>query len=238
VTTAILTHAGGRDENQDAADFVELPGMSCWVLADGLGGHGGGGVASRVTMETIHDAFRHDAARSLESLGGYLERANAAVCDRQSQPGLKEMRTTAVVLLSDGKQARWAHIGDSRLYHLRGGRICFQTEDHSVPQAMSNAGEITPDQIRFHEDRNRLLRTLGSRESFRPAVNPAPVVLEAGDAFLLASDGFWEYVHETEMEVEFAKSADPAEWLARMERRLRQRATSGHDNYTAIAVWI
>jgi len=207
------------------------------VLADGLGGHGGGAAAARLAVETILNTFRATPACDSETLARCLEAANAAVCERQRDPHLTEMRTTAVVLVTGSATALWAHIGDSRLYYLSGGRIRFQTKDHSVPQAMSNAGDIEPSEIRFHEDRNRLLRSLGSNDNFRPAIQPEAQAIEPGDAFLLASDGFWEYVYETEMEVEFAKSSNPEDWLKRMERRLKERARGDHDNYSAIAVF-
>jgi serine/threonine protein phosphatase PrpC len=148
------------------------------------------------------------------------------------------MRTTLVVLASDGQRARWAHVGDSRLYHLRGGRIASQTLDHSVPQALARAGEIRPDEIRCHEDRNRLLRTLGNEDEARPTVLGEPVLLEPDDAFLLCTDGFWEFVTEAEIEVTLAKAATPEDWLTTMATRLLNRADPGHDNYTAVAVWV
>lgn len=235
--TSVLTDRGGRSENQDAADYRAFAGLTCWVLADGLGGHGGGETAARLAVETVLATVEAAPACTPETLARCLEAANTAVCDGQARDlALAEMRTTVVVLIADERQALWAHVGDTRLYSLSAGRIRFQTKDHSVPQAMSNAGEITPAQIRFHEDRNRLLRSLGNRENFRPAIHPAPQPLASGDAFLLATDGFWEYVNETEMEIEFAKAVTVEDWLKRMELRLRSRASGDHDNYSALAV--
>jgi serine/threonine protein phosphatase PrpC len=148
------------------------------------------------------------------------------------------MRTTAVVLVADTSGAVWGHIGDSRLYMLRSGRVVSQTRDHSVPQSLVDAGEITPAEIRFHEDRNRLLRSLGNGGRLRAALLERPMLLNKGDAFLLCSDGFWEYVTETEMEVDFAKARTPDDWLDRMAVRIRPRAHEARDNCTALAVFI
>jgi serine/threonine protein phosphatase PrpC len=103
---------------------------------------------------------------------------------------------------------------------------------------MVKAGEMRAAEIRHHEDRNRLLRTLGNDEEPRPTLVPAPVPLTPGDAFLLCTDGFWEYVTETEMEITLAKAADPDTWLRTMTRRLVERADPDHDNYTAMAVFV
>ena len=167
-----------------------------------------------------------------------LEFAQDAIVKKQEEDHmLASMRTTIVLLVTDFQSAMWAHIGDSRLYHFRSGRIIFQTKDHSVPQAMADAGDITHESIRFHEDRNRLLRSLGKESDLRPVIQKAPVPLHKGDAFLLCTDGFWEYVTETEMEVDLVKSDKPEQWLQNMEKRIINRADDNNDNYSATAVF-
>ena len=147
------------------------------------------------------------------------------------------MRSAIAVLFSDGVTAHWAHVGDVRLYVLRDGDVVFQTKDHSVPQALANAGEIGIDEIRGHEDRNRLLRSLGSPEKPQPSVLEKPFDVLNGDIFLLCTDGFWEYVNELEMLLEWCKSQNLRNWLDRMELRILQKASQGHDNYSAIALF-
>lgn len=148
------------------------------------------------------------------------------------------MRSTAVVLLLENAMACWAHVGDTRLYHFASGRIIFQTRDHSVPQTMVDAGDIRYDDIRHHEDRNRLTRSLGSDGKVRTTILDQPVAIAGGDAFLLCTDGFWEFVTETEMEATSAKSATPKRWLAGMEVILLRKAPASHDNYTATAIFV
>ncbi|WP_295882315.1 protein phosphatase 2C domain-containing protein [uncultured Thiohalocapsa sp.] len=233
-TTARISHAGGREYNEDCCAYRG----ACWVLADGLGGHGGGEVASRLAVQSVLGTLA-DTPPLAGSIEQAVQAANRALhAEQQKSPALERMRTTLVILVSDGSAARWGHVGDSRLYYFRGGRLAAQTEDHSVPQAMVKAGEIRAADIRHHEDRNRLLRTLGNDEEPRPTLVPAPVPLAPGDAFLLCTDGFWEYVTETQMEIELAKAADPDTWLRNMTRRLVKQAEPEHDNYTALAVFV
>ncbi len=234
-TTALLSRTGERTNNEDACGYRD----GCWVVADGLGGHGGGEVAARLAVEALLAAWDPAAPLTAEALTQGLEAAAAAIHSRQAEdPGLSGMRTTLVVLASDGARALWAHVGDSRLYRLRDGRVRFQTEDHSVPQALVRAGELTPAGVRDHPDRNRLLRALGDGQPPRLTLAPAPLDLRAGDAWLLCSDGFWEAVTEGEMEVALAKAGDAADWLERLELVLRRQAKPGQDNYTALAILV
>lgn len=231
--TAFLSRTGARANNEDACGYRD----GCWVVADGLGGHGGGEVASRLAVHALLATWNPNAPLRAAALIQGLEAAAAAIHSHQAEdPGLSGMRTTLVVLATDGAHALWAHVGDSRLYLLRGGRVCLQTEDHSVPQALVRAGELTPAGVRDHPDRNRLLRALGDGKPPRPDLAAAPLELQPGDAFLLCSDGFWEAVTEGEMEVALAKARDAHDWLERMELDLRRQARPDQDNYTALAV--
>jgi serine/threonine protein phosphatase PrpC len=167
-----------------------------------------------------------------------LNRGHAAVVAGQNGNGAhSQMYTTAVVLMATDGFACWGHAGDSRLYYFHRGRIVRRTLDHSVPQTLVSAGQLQYREIRLHADRNRLLRTLGSRQELKPAVDQQDGV-EPGDAFLMASDGFWEYVLETEMEVELARAASADAWIAGMGRRLASRAPFDRDNSSAIVILV
>lgn len=147
------------------------------------------------------------------------------------------MCTTIVALLLHGKQAQWIHVGDSRLYHFRNLKLETSTMDHSVPQMAVMMGMINWEDIRSHPDRNRLLRALGSSEAM-PDIS-APISLAEGmHSFLLCTDGFWEYVTENEMEKTLAASANPKEWLFKMEQLIKTKAPANQDNYTAAAVYV
>lgn len=237
VTSAVRTHPGARSENEDTADSWFDGDSGCWIVADGLGGHGGGQLASRAAVEAALASFQDEPDVSQPVLERLVAEANEAV--RHAQEGSRHpgMRTTITLLVADSRTAAWAHVGDTRLYHLRNGRIDHQTADHSVPQGLVEAGQISAHDIRSHPERNRILRALGHGTAAQAScVGPTP--LEAGDAFLLCSDGWWEYVTECEMEADYAKSETPEEWLDHMMRRVLLRASGVFDNLTAIGVFI
>ena len=205
------------------------------MLADGLGGHASGEVASEAAVEGALTAFEDAPGTDASTLERCIERAQSVVRALQDgAPELDTMRTTIVVLAASGDEARWAHVGDSRLYVFRDGLIAARTSDHSVPQALVEAGEISPDDVRGHPDRNRLLRAIGGTDLPRWSVSE-PREVQPGDAFLLCSDGFWELVEEDEMQDDLASAASPEAWIAAMESRLCARASGHHDNYSALA---
>ncbi|OZC02725.1 PP2C family protein-serine/threonine phosphatase [Rubricoccus marinus] len=236
-TAPPLSHAGGRATNQDCAGWREADGATCWVLADGLGGHASGEVASEAAVEGALTAFENRPGTDAETVQRCINRAQSVVRTLQEgSPSLDSMRTTLVVAVARGQQVRWGHVGDSRLYHFREGRIAGRTTDHSVPQALVEAGEIGPADVRGHPDRNRLLQAVGGNSAPRATIAEASGV-QSGDALLLCSDGFWELVEEEEMEADLAAASSPEAWLSAMEARLTARADGRHDNYSALATW-
>lgn len=233
--TATLSAAGGRATNEDSVGYRVVEGAGCWALADGLGGHRGGEVASSLAVDAALKSFESDPTIRRFALEAHVEEANRAVLDRQvAEPELAHMRTTMVTMIASQEAAMWSHAGDSRLYWLRKGKIQEQTKDDSVPQRLVDAGELSADQIRFHEDRSRLLNSIGARE--KAVASHREIVPDVGDFFLLASDGLWEYVTEPEIEQDLDAAKSTQSWIDKMETRVKQRASADHDNYSAIAV--
>jgi PPM family protein phosphatase len=236
--TARVSETGGRPNNEDYCDFAQVDQFGCWVVADGLGGHNGGEMAASTAAHVVIEQFRANPEISAKALESHIAAAQEKILHLQQQDAaLKTMRTTLVVLISDSRSALWAHVGDSRLYRFQSRGLISQTEDHSVPQSLVKAGEITADKIRGHVDRNRLLRSLGEPGTARPSVMTSPAPLDESDAFLLCTDGFWEHVLEIEMLADLAASATPDQWLARSVSRLRRRVRGEYDNYSALAIF-
>lgn len=225
---------GARPYNEDTVFFSEIPSGFLAVVADGLGGHGGGETASRTAVEVLSEEFMAEPEIVEENIERILQRANDAVLSGQ-RPGL-QMKTTLAALFASGNRYAAIHVGDSRIYHFRDGQLVFRTEDHSVPQMAVLSGEITEGQIRFHEDRNRVLRALGGDKKIKPGIRIWEGCTEQ-DVFLLCSDGFWEYVWETEMMADLVKSDSPEKWLNYMIGRIGKRYSDKNDNFSAVAIF-
>lgn len=232
IETAQISHIGGRAHNDDTASILEKDGTYVYV-GDGLGGYAGGAQASQAASGALLALAEKGGMVDKSAMTGAAEAADKAVQDLQAQTG-GDMKTTQVFLAIEGGKAMWMHTGDSRLYYFHGGTLQTQTVDHSVSQLAVLMGQITQREIRFHPDRNRVLRALGARD-VRATVSDS-LNVQAGDAFLLCTDGFWEYVYEEEMEQTLANAGDPASWLDAMTDILRTRIPHNTDNYTAAAV--
>jgi serine/threonine protein phosphatase PrpC len=229
------TSKGGRSENEDTSGIFEKEKESLLVaVADGLGGHGGGKAASHAVIDSIHEDFLRYDIKNPEEFNVWYQKANQIVIDMQTEEC--SMKTTLVTLLIDDSKAMWAHIGDSRLYHFVNGKYKFRTFDHSVSQMAVVRGEISEDQIRGHVDRNKLLKALGREETISIDVSPVVDLRGNEHAFLLCTDGFWEYVTENDMQRSLKGTVSAREWVERMLKVHKRNAKADNDNNSAIAV--
>ncbi len=235
IRTACLSNQGGRSCNDDTAAVFQKDGCVRVFVGDGLGGYAGGQQASQAAARVLEEEARRGSLLTDERLTEAAAQANRAVRQLQEESHGR-MKTTLVFLNIEDSRARWMHIGDSRLYHFQNGALICQTMDHSVSQMAVLMGEITPAEIRFHEDRNRVLRALGA-ENAKPELSPTVMLTSGVDVFLLCTDGFWEYVMEDEMEKALQSAKDPQQWLEAMEKTLHTRVNGENDNYTAAAVF-
>ena len=227
------TNRGGREHNEDSLRAVADAGI--FVLADGLGGHRSGEVASALAVETLFAGMAQAETLEETALLDLFHSANQEILDQQAQPGQEEMRTTAVALRLTDSQAVWAHIGDSRLYRFSGGELAEVTKDHSVTYRKYLGGEISYMDVYHDDDRGRLLRVLG-KEPCKPEAGGS--LVSPGDAFLLCSDGFWEFVYNEEMQADLCKARTPEEWAELMLLRHIRRTPPGNDNFSLITVFV
>jgi len=230
---ATYTSPGGQSSNEDAVFLTQNNGRLVAIVADGLGKHGGGDIASSRAVEVLYQTLPTTGHIDGNALSRCFSAANDAILEKQKS-GVP-MKSTAVMLVLEDSNATFAHVGDSRGYAFRGGKIALQTVDHSVSQMAVLRGDITPAQIRFHKSRNQLLYVLGVEGGKLEELTLADPPLN-GDAFLLCSDGFWEYINEDEMETDLVRARSADDWLSLMLVRIQNRVSAGHDNLSAIAV--
>lgn len=237
--TAYLSREGGREENQDAVGSTIDGRWRAWIVADGLGGHAGGRTASAIALKAALDRFRAEPGIDASDLERYIRAAHdAVVAAQRGRQELDDMRTTLVMAVADGPRVRWGHVGDSRLYLFRDGGFMTRTLDHSVVQALVDTGEAQPEEIRSHPDRSRLLRVVGNPAPPRATIIHPAIELMDGDGLLVCSDGLWELVSETEMELTLVRSHTAMEWIDRLGRWVAERGQGGYDNYSALAVLV
>ena len=233
----IFSAKGGRQINEDYAGYTTSRGLCCYVVADGLGGHGKGDVAAKLAVHGVLQAFERNPDISPDVLKNYFEEAQRQVLHGQKTLAhCRHMRTTLLTVIANEYSFIYGYAGDSRLYHFRRGHIQFITQDHSVPGALAKSGQINFEEIRFHEDRQRLLKAIGISDSFKFYIQEQPIPIHSGDLLLLCTDGFWEHVLEKEMEEDLAAVDTVYQWVSRMEERLKKRVIGTYDNYTALAI--
>jgi PPM family protein phosphatase len=230
----------GRDphkqDNEDASGQRTTPIGLLVVVCDGMGGHAGGREASHAALEAIFrtfDAAREDSPRQ-EVLRLAITHANEVVFHQGSGlDGTGRPGSTVVAILVHAGGTEVAHVGDSRCYRVHQGHIDQITKDHSMVQEMVDAGLLAQEQAQGHPDANRITRALGSRFDVNVEVRPSPVEHEAGDAFVLCSDGLSDMLPKEEILRVVASS--PAEQAAGQLVELAN-AHGGHDNITVAIV--
>lgn len=184
-----------RTSNQDDCRFGVFSPSCAWaVVCDGMGGANGGNIASSMAVDVISEQIQqlYDETLSKEQLGTLMtdivQRANAQVFDKAiSTPSLDGMGTTCEFVLVKDRTVHVVHVGDSRTYAIRGGKIKQLTEDHSVVQEMVRRGEITPEEASVHPNKNIITRALGIRPEV--CLDYIEANFSYGDVLLICTDG-------------------------------------------------
>src|SRR5262245_49755500 len=226
VTVGAATDIGQVREGNEDSYLVEEP---LYAVADGMGGHRGGEVASSLALEIVQQLFeRHEG-----TLADQVVRANRAVFDRsQNDRSVSGMGTTLTAALIDDDKVHLVHVGDSRAYLLQDGRLTQLTEDHTLVHRMVMEGEITQEEAETHPHRSILTRALGVDESVQ--IDEGDVQVGTGDRLLLCTDGLTGMVSEEEIQQILVESAEPQEAVDRLVK-VANRA-GGIDNITAVVL--
>jgi serine/threonine protein phosphatase PrpC len=222
------SHQGGRDYNEDRTAIFERDGTILLVLADGLGGHAGGEVASQGLVDAMGDSFYKATVKQLEKADSFLtlsiNYAHHTIHRRAVNQGysVDSPKTTCVVCLIHQGIATWAHSGDSRFYHIRKREILFTTEDH-VSKKLGR------------EKNAPINRCVGGLENPRPQVSD-PHTMEEGDIFFLATDGAWAKFTPDDLS-EYIDAQHPSLGLDSLLQSLENRNKAPSDNLSVVVLF-
>lgn len=233
---ALKSDVGDRQINEDSLMIRVQNGRCCFVVCDGVGGNGMGDVASNLVAKILAEqSMKH---KFIDCISKSFAMAQDELLKHQIQNNAKnKMKTTAAMLVVDENAFCIGHIGDTRVYIFGENGIRYKTVDHSVPQILALAGEISENEIRNHPDRNVLLKAMGTKWD-KPMFDVSPIMpISEFKAALVCSDGFWEYITEDEMFDSLKDSADSNEWLNKMLLIAESASINDkRDNYSAIAI--
>jgi len=233
------TRAGKRPYNEDRLGCWQREKALLLAVADGMGGHAHGEVAAQIAVDHLGQAFDAETRPRLAAPDRFLSSAigdaHAQIIEQARHRGLDETpRTTVVACVVQDGQAWWTHVGDSRLYLIRKGRVAARTRDHTYVQQLVDAGKIREEAAENHPDRNRVMRCLGGPQA--PTIDPArSMVLEKDDVLLLCSDGLWGPLTQRQILIGLI-GRDPAGALPELIALAEARAGAHCDNISVVAM--
>jgi serine/threonine protein phosphatase PrpC len=240
ITAFGLTDVGRRRESNED-DFLLEPGRGVYAVADGMGGHAAGEIASHLAIETLREVLSLDGtageAMTADDATEWLRRAvveaNRRICESiQLHEERRGMGTTVVALVQSGRAAVVGHVGDSRLYLLRGDELIRMTSDHSWVNEQVKLGLMNDDTAQRHPMRNIVTRALGSRPDV--LVDLSSIDVEAGDVFVLCSDGLNTMLSDEQIhEILVRHRLDPEAACRALVHEANRHG--GEDNVTVVA---
>lgn len=232
-----ITRRGGREKNEDRMGYCYTRNSGLFALADGMGGHPEGEVASQMSLQTLAAMFQQQAKPVLPDVRRFLTEAilvghHDLIRYATEKALLDTPRTTLVACVLQGQEAYWAHCGDSRLYLVRDGKLMSRTRDHSYAELQETLAGLVP--LGDRVNRNMLFTCLGSPG--KPVVDIAgPVQLQRGDRFLLCSDGLWGPIDDDTITRQLARKPI-AEATPDLVELALQTAGEKSDNVTVISI--
>lgn len=233
------SRCGTRRNNQDRLGYSYSREALLMMVADGLGGHLHGEVAAHIAVQLLTESFQREAQPRLAHPAQFLHRslmaAHAAIADYARGKALADTpRTTCVACVIQQGLAHWAHVGDSRLYHVRDGAVQARTRDHTRVQSLVDSGRIREEAMNAHPERNRVLHCLGSPASPLVEMSRA-TLLHPGDTLLLCSDGLWGPLSAT-MIAQGLRGAELARTVPALMDLAESRSGPDCDNLSVVAM--
>lgn len=237
---AKLTLRGDRQENQDRIELIAHPDSTLLICVDGMGGHSNGARAAELVVDTLGERFT-GIARPVFDPQGFLIMALADAHDRvvdmgEAQHVDQRPRATCAVCLVQDATAYWAHVGDSRIYQVRGGDIVRRTRDHSHVEVLLREGLIEEEEIKSHPMRNFVECCLGGDRALPDMSISGRIPLEEGDVLVACTDGFWSGLEDEDI-VQLGESQRPLDQLLNQASERAVSNNSPHsDNTSALAM--
>ncbi|MBM3117302.1 PP2C family protein-serine/threonine phosphatase [Jeongeupia naejangsanensis] len=233
------SRCGARKNNQDRVGYSYSRDALLLVVADGMGGHLHGEVAAQLAVELLTDQFEQKAqpalANPLQFLADSFQRCHEAIYDYAARKEMLEIpRTTCVACIVQDGIAYWAHVGDSRLYLLRGSKVLAQTRDHSKVRRLLDERKITEEEARVHPEKNKIYSCLGG--VYPPEIDlGGKIALSDGDTLLLCSDGLWGSLEDDEL-AHFLGAFPVLFAVPQLMDRAELRGGKFGDNLSALAI--
>ena len=230
---------GGRKNNEDRVGFAERDNAALMVLGDGLGGHTGGALAAEILVLSALHAFRAIKQPIIAKPSAFLALTIMQAHRRMIAYGKKQTppispRTTCVLCLVQNGYAYWAHVGDSRLYHFRNGRLLKRTLDHTKTEQLHTDGLLTEQEMLSHPDKSRLLKCLGGNRD--PVISLGKeTALQRNDVLLICSDGLWESMPPDAM-LPYLRAKTLEEGIADLLNDADDRRGNAGDNLSAVCL--
>jgi PPM family protein phosphatase len=231
---------GQRARNEDRLAYSYSKESLLLVLADGMGGHRHGEIAAQLAIKTLTDAFQRLAKPLLNSPAKFLTDHIQQVHDMiehltQTQQFAESPRTTIVAAIIQRGYLYCAHVGDSRLYHLRGNHLLFRTEDHSIVQSLYKRGIITKKDMATHPYKNKIHNCIGGKDAPKIDLSNRMELVE-GDTIFLCTDGLWGCLNDTEIKNILNKHDNVTEATTILMNAAEEAADEHGDNLSAITL--
>ena len=241
---ADLSLVGDREDNQDRVTVAVGQGAALMIVIDGMGGHSDGSRAADTALKSLLDSFQRTSLPMFDPLG-FLHMSLSKAHDDVAKLGngqaidARPRATTAICLVQEGA-AYWAHIGDSRVYHIREGKVVQRTRDHSHVELLLREGKITEEELPNHPMRNFVECCLGGDPAIPEMTIGGRHLLHPNDVLLLCTDGVWANLRDNDIAAFFRDDSQQLRaWLEALGRRAVQASAPFSDNSTAAVLrWL
>ncbi|VAW75554.1 Protein serine/threonine phosphatase PrpC, regulation of stationary phase [hydrothermal vent metagenome] len=239
-----ISHIGDRKENQDSLIHLKSGLSECYLVADGMGGHSGGKLASTKFCTAMSQLFplyinNIDNIDNIDNnnsqdINNLIDDARLQMCQqvKAENPDLSP-HTTAVLVIYDKEYAHIAHAGDSRAYLFQNQALTWQSKDHSIAQLMVDQGDMEETEIPQDQSQNILYRSIECEK--KHLINISRFKIGSGDKIILCTDGFWCFVKQQEL-LDLAQSSKPKKTLKQLTQKAYRRAKGDADNITALLI--